>query len=84
MINIAVILGDLQPWVLDSLIKKGIELLVSLICWWGKRPRLRRPKRTMKGYWECLTEPFIREVFNSHILKNFQQVTGKAGGIESK
>ncbi|KAI3358762.1 hypothetical protein L3Q82_014724 [Scortum barcoo] len=40
------------------------------------------PKRVVRVCWERLAEPSDREVFNSHLRKNFSQIPREAGDID--
>uniref|UniRef100_A0A7N8XDS0 Endonuclease/exonuclease/phosphatase domain-containing protein n=1 Tax=Mastacembelus armatus TaxID=205130 RepID=A0A7N8XDS0_9TELE len=91
MIDFVVVSSDIRPYVLDTRVKRGAELstdhhlVVSWIRWRRrKRDRLGRPKRTVRVCWECLAEPTVRGVFNSHLRESFYQIPGEAGDIESE
>ena len=92
MINFVVVSSDLQPYVLDTPVKRGAELstdrhlVVSWICWMGRKlDSLGRPKCIVRVCWEqSLVEPSVREVFNSHLRKGFHQIAREAGDIEAK
>ncbi|KAI3357834.1 hypothetical protein L3Q82_016222 [Scortum barcoo] len=90
MIDFVVISSDLQPYVLDTRVKRGAELstdhhlVVSWIRWQRRKlDRPGRPKRIVRVCWERLAEPSVREVFNSHLRKSFSQIPREAGDIES-
>ncbi|KAI3360800.1 hypothetical protein L3Q82_013034 [Scortum barcoo] len=83
--------SDLRPYVLDTRVKRGAELstdhhlVVSWIRWQRRKlDRPGRPKRIVRVCWERLAEPSVREVFNSHLRKNFSQIPREAGDIESE
>ena len=91
MINFVVVSPDLQPNVLDTRVKRGAELssdhhlVVSWIRWQGRKlDRLGRPKHILRVCWECLVEPSVGEVFNSHLQESFDQIPREAGDIESE
>ncbi|KAI3362591.1 hypothetical protein L3Q82_001679 [Scortum barcoo] len=93
MIDFVVVSSDLRPYVLDTFrVKRGAELstdhhlVVSWLRWWQRRKldRPGRPKRIVRVCWECLAEPSVREVFNSHLRKSFSQIPREAGDIESE
>ncbi|KAI3374014.1 hypothetical protein L3Q82_022578, partial [Scortum barcoo] len=76
-----VLLLDLlqMSWTLG--LKRGAELstdhhlVVSWIRWQRRKlDRPGRPKRIVRVCWERLAEPSVREVFNSHLRKNFSQI----------
>ncbi|KAI3359498.1 hypothetical protein L3Q82_013894 [Scortum barcoo] len=76
MIDFVVVSSDLRPYVLDTRVKRGAELstdhhlVVSWIRWQRRKlDRPGRPKRIVRVCWECLAEPSVREVFNSHLRK---------------
>ena len=61
------------------------HLVLSWIHWQGRKlDRLGRPKCIVRVCWECLTEPSVREVFNSHLRESFDQIPREAGDIKSK
>ncbi|TWW81097.1 hypothetical protein D4764_01G0009120 [Takifugu flavidus] len=91
MIDFVVVSSDLRPRVLDTRVKRGVELstnhhlVVSWLRWWGRMPdRPGRPKRVVRVCWECLAESPVRRSFNSHLRESFDHVPGEAGGIESE
>ncbi|KAI3376944.1 hypothetical protein L3Q82_000185 [Scortum barcoo] len=91
MIDFVVVSSDLQPYVLDTRVKRGAELstdhhlVVSWIRWRRRKlDRPGRPKRIVRVCWERLAEPSVREVFNSHLRKSFSQIPREAGDIESE
>ncbi len=91
MIDFVVVSSDLRPYVLDTQVKRGAELstnhhlVVSWIRWQRRRPdRPGRPKRIVSVCWECLAEPCVRGIFNSHIRESFDQIPREAGDIESE
>ncbi|KAI3351148.1 hypothetical protein L3Q82_005710 [Scortum barcoo] len=76
MIDFVVVSSDLRPYVLDTRVKRGAELSTDhhlVVSWlrWQRRKldRPGRPKRIVRVCWECLAEPSVREVFNSHLRK---------------
>uniref|UniRef100_A0A8C2ZPF1 Reverse transcriptase domain-containing protein n=1 Tax=Cyclopterus lumpus TaxID=8103 RepID=A0A8C2ZPF1_CYCLU len=90
MIDFVMVSSDLRPYVLDTRVKRGAELstdhhlVVSWIRWWGSRlERPGKPKR-VRVNWERLAEDPVREVFNSHLRKNFSQIPREAGDMESE
>ncbi|KAI3368073.1 hypothetical protein L3Q82_026892, partial [Scortum barcoo] len=91
MIDFVVVSSDLRPYVLDTRVKRGAELstdhhlVVSWIRWQRRKlDRPGRPKHFVSVCWEHLAEPCVREVFNSHLRKNFSQIPREAGDIESE
>ena len=83
MINFVVVSLDLRPYVLDTRVKRGVELstdhhlVVSWLQWWGRTPvRPGRPKRIVTVCWERLAECPVRRSFNSHLRKSFNHVPG--------
>ncbi|KAI3358313.1 hypothetical protein L3Q82_014754, partial [Scortum barcoo] len=91
MIDFVVVSSDLRPYILDTRVKRGAELstdhhlVVSWIRWQRRKlDRPGRPKRIVRVCWECLAEPSVREVFNSHLRKSFSQIPREAGDIESE
>ncbi|KAK3560274.1 hypothetical protein QTP86_004203 [Hemibagrus guttatus] len=61
------------------------HLVVSWICLWRRMPdRLGRPKRIVRVCWECLADPSVRGVFNSHLRESFNQIPREVGDIESE
>ena len=90
MIALGVVSSNLRPYVLDSRVKKGAELspyhhlVVSWICWWRRLNRPGRPEHIVRVCWERLTEPFVREVFNSYLKDSCSQIPREAGDIESE
>ncbi|KAK3531804.1 hypothetical protein QTP70_029732 [Hemibagrus guttatus] len=78
MIDLVVVSSDLQPHVLDTRVKRGVELstyhhlVVSWIRLQRRMPdRLGRPKRIVRVCWERLADPSVRVVFNSHLRESF-------------
>ena len=55
---------------------------MSRIRWQGRK--LDRPKHIVRVCWERLAEPFVREVFNSHLRESFDQIPREAGDIDSE
>ncbi|KAI3358103.1 hypothetical protein L3Q82_003111 [Scortum barcoo] len=92
MIDFVVVSSDLRPYVLDTRVKRGAELVNrsppggELDLRWQRRKldRPGRPKRIVRVCWERLAEPSVREVFNSHLRKSFSQIPREAGDIESE
>ncbi|KAK3533156.1 hypothetical protein QTP70_011263 [Hemibagrus guttatus] len=91
MIDLVVMSSDLWPHVLDTRVKRGAELstdhhlVVSWIRLWRRMPdRLGRPKRIVRVCWECLADPSVRGVFNSHLRESFDQILREVGDIESE
>ncbi|KAI3355938.1 hypothetical protein L3Q82_004485 [Scortum barcoo] len=91
-IDFVVVSSDLRPYVLDTRVKRGAELVNrsppggELDLRWQRRKldRPGRPKRIVRVCWERLAEPSVREVFNSHLRKSFSQIPREAGDIESE
>ncbi|KAK3548138.1 hypothetical protein QTP70_004870 [Hemibagrus guttatus] len=91
MIDLVIVSSDLQPYVLDTRVKRGVELstdhhlVVSWIHLRRRMPdRLGRPKRIVRVCWERLSDPSVRGVFNSHLRESFNQIPREVGGIESE
>ncbi|KAK3534007.1 hypothetical protein QTP86_000514 [Hemibagrus guttatus] len=91
MIDVVVMLSDLRPHVLDTRVKRGVELstdhhlVMSWIHLWRRMlDRLGRPKRIVRVCWERLADPFVREVFNSYLRESFNQIPREVGDIESE
>ncbi|KAI3364282.1 hypothetical protein L3Q82_011087 [Scortum barcoo] len=94
MIDFVVVSSDLRPYVLDTRVKRGAELVnrsppggESWIRWQRRNWKLDRPGRPkciVRVCWERLAEPSVREVFNSHLRKSFSQIPREAGDIESE
>ncbi|KAK3514608.1 hypothetical protein QTP70_021525, partial [Hemibagrus guttatus] len=91
MINLVVVSSDLRPHVLDTRVKRRVELstdhylVVSWICLRRRMPdRLGTPKCIVRVCWERLADPFVRGVFNSHLRESFNQIPRKVGDIESE
>ena len=91
MIGFVVVSSDLRPYVLDTRVKRGVELstdhhlVVSWLRWWERMPiRPGKPKRIMRVCWEHLAESPVRRSFNSHLWQNFNHVPGEVGDIESE
>ncbi|KAK3510372.1 hypothetical protein QTP70_005671 [Hemibagrus guttatus] len=91
MINLVIVSSDLRPHVLDTRVKRGVELstdhhlVVSWIHLRRRMPdRLGRPKHIVRVCWERLADPFVRGVFNSHLRESFNQIPREVGDIESE
>ncbi|KAK3505988.1 hypothetical protein QTP70_003200 [Hemibagrus guttatus] len=91
MIDLVIVSSDLRPYVLDTQVKRGAELstyhhlVVSWIRLRRRMPdRLGRPKRIVRVCWECLADPSVRGVFNSHLRESFNQILRDIGDIESE
>ncbi|KAK3510565.1 hypothetical protein QTP70_010565 [Hemibagrus guttatus] len=91
MIDLVIVSYDLRPHVLDTRVKRGAELSTDhhLVASWirlrRRMPdRLGRPKRIVRVCWECLADPSIRGVFNSHLWESFNQIPREVGDIESE
>ncbi|KAK3549508.1 hypothetical protein QTP86_002474 [Hemibagrus guttatus] len=91
MIDFVVVSSDLRPHVLDTRVKRGVELstdhhlVVSWIRLRRRMPdRLGRPKRIVMVCWERLADPSVRGVFNSHLWESFNQIPREVGDIESE
>ena len=70
--------------------KKGAELstdhrpVVSWIKWRGRlSDRPGKPKQVVRVNWECLVEAPDREIFNSHLRRNFC-IPGEVEDMESE
>ncbi|KAK3572306.1 hypothetical protein QTP86_030244 [Hemibagrus guttatus] len=91
MIDLVVVSSDLRPHVLDTRVKRWVELstdhhlVVSWIRLQRRMPdRLGRPKRIVRVCWERLADPSARGVFNSHLRESFNQIPREVGDIESE
>uniref|UniRef100_A0A3B3QCK7 Endonuclease/exonuclease/phosphatase domain-containing protein n=1 Tax=Paramormyrops kingsleyae TaxID=1676925 RepID=A0A3B3QCK7_9TELE len=91
MIDFVVVSSDLWPHVLDTRVKRGVELstdhylVVGWLRWWGRKPaRPGRPKRIVRVCWEHLAESPVTWSFNPYLRQNFSHVPGEAGDIESE
>ncbi|KAK3546853.1 hypothetical protein QTP86_003744 [Hemibagrus guttatus] len=91
MIDLVIVSSDLRPHVLDTRVKRGVELstdhhlVVSWIRLRRRMPdRLGRPKRIVRVCWERLADPSVRGVFNSHLRESFNQIPREVGDIESE
>ncbi|KAK3546351.1 hypothetical protein QTP70_025761, partial [Hemibagrus guttatus] len=91
MINLVIVSSDLWPHVLDTRVKRGVELLTDhhlVVSWIRLRrrmpDRLGRPKRIVRVCWERLADPSVRGVFNSHLWESFNQIPREVGDIESE
>ena len=91
VIHFVVVLSHLQPYVLDTWVKRGAELstdhhlVVSWIRWQGRKlDRPGRPKHIVRVCWERLAEPSVKEVFNSHLRESLDLIPREAGDIESE
>ncbi|KAK3509856.1 hypothetical protein QTP70_015863 [Hemibagrus guttatus] len=91
MIDLVIVSSDLRPHVLDTRVKRGAELSTNhhLVVSWirlrrGMPDRLGRPKRIVRVCWECLADPSVRGVFNSHLRERFNQIPREVGDIESE
>ncbi|KAK3508312.1 hypothetical protein QTP70_020020, partial [Hemibagrus guttatus] len=90
-IDLVIVSSDLWPHVLDTRVKRGVELSTDhhLVVSWirlrrGMPDRLGRPKRIVRVCWERLADPSVRGVFNSHLRESFNQIPREVGDIESK
>ncbi|KAK3510810.1 hypothetical protein QTP70_022733 [Hemibagrus guttatus] len=86
MIDLVVVSSDLRPHVLDTRVKRGVELSTDhhlVVSWIRLRRRmldkLGRPKRIVRICWECLADPSVRGVFNSHLRESFNQIPREFG-----
>ncbi|KAK3558031.1 hypothetical protein QTP86_006407 [Hemibagrus guttatus] len=91
MIDLVIVSFVLRPHVLDTRVKRGVELstdhhlVVSWIRLRRRMPdRLGRPKRIVRVCWERLADPSVRGVFNSHLRESFNQIPREVGDIESE
>ncbi|KAK3571523.1 hypothetical protein QTP86_012904 [Hemibagrus guttatus] len=91
MIDLVVMSSDLLLHVLDTRVKRGVELstdhhlVVSWIRLRRRMPdRLGRPKHIVRVCWEHLADPSVRGVFNSHLQESFNQIPREVGDIESE
>ncbi|KAK3518329.1 hypothetical protein QTP86_018784, partial [Hemibagrus guttatus] len=90
MINLVIVSSDLRPHVLDTRVKRGAELSTNhhlVVSWIRLRrrmlDRLGRPKRIVRVCWECLADPSVRGVFNSHLRESFNQISIDDAAIRS-
>ncbi|KAK3565371.1 hypothetical protein QTP86_007107 [Hemibagrus guttatus] len=91
MIDLVVVSSDLRPHVLDTRVKRGAELSTNhhlVVSWIRLRrrmpDRIGSPKRIVRVCWECLADPSVRGVFNSHLQESFNQIPREVGDIESE
>ncbi|TWW70651.1 hypothetical protein D4764_17G0001340 [Takifugu flavidus] len=91
MIDFVVASSDLRPHVLDTRVKRGVELstdhhlVVSWLRWWGRMPdRPGRPKRVVRVCWERLAESLVRRSFNSPPGRALTMSRGRRGTSDSK
>ncbi|KAK3518255.1 hypothetical protein QTP70_034697 [Hemibagrus guttatus] len=91
MIDLVIMSSDLRPHVLDTRVKRGVELSTDhhLVVSWIRLQRrmldrLGRPKRIVRVCWERLADPSVRGVFNSHLRESFNQIPREVGDIESE
>ncbi|KAK3508192.1 hypothetical protein QTP70_016980 [Hemibagrus guttatus] len=91
MIDLVIMSSDLRLHVLDTRVKRGVELstdhhlVVSWIHLQRRMPdRLGRPKCIVRICWEHLADPSVRGVFNSHLRESFNQIPREVGDIESE
>ena len=89
MIDFVVVSSELRSYILDTQVKREVELstdqhlVVSWIRWRGRLPdRHGKPKRLVRVNWERLAEAPVREVFNSHLQRNFSCVPGEGENME--
>ncbi|KAI3365660.1 hypothetical protein L3Q82_010734 [Scortum barcoo] len=87
MIDFVVVSSDLRPYVLDTRVKRGAEL-VNRSPPGGELAPLAEEEvgQTWQTQTYCegllgthLAEPSVREVFNSHLRKSFSQIPREAG-----
>ena len=86
-----IVSSDLRPYVLDSWVKRGAELLTDhhlVVSWvkWKRKllDRPSKPKRAVRVNWERLDEAPVRETFNSHLRRCFSCIPVEVGDIEPK
>ncbi|KAK3513146.1 hypothetical protein QTP70_007479 [Hemibagrus guttatus] len=91
MIDLVIVSSDLWSHVLDTRVKRGVELSTDhhLVVSWirlrrGMSGRLGRPKHIVRVCWERLADPSVRGVFNSHLRESFNQIPREVGEIESE
>ncbi|KAI3353866.1 hypothetical protein L3Q82_005074 [Scortum barcoo] len=89
MIDFIIVSPDLQPYVLDTRVKRGAELstdhhlVVGWIRWWGRMlGRPGGPKQIVRVCWECLAEEPVQMVFNSHLRQSFDCIPRVAGDMD--
>lgn len=87
MIDFVVVSSDLQPSVLDINLKRGAGHS-RVTCWipwqWQELETPGRAKCVVRVCWECLLEPSVRKVYNSHLSEHFDHIPREAGDIHSK
>ncbi|KAK3564528.1 hypothetical protein QTP86_022862 [Hemibagrus guttatus] len=86
MIDLVIVSSDLRPHVLDTRVKRRAELSTNhhlVVSWIRLRrrmpDRLGRPKRIVRVCCECLADPSVRGVFNSHLWESFNQIPREVG-----
>ncbi|KAK3521192.1 hypothetical protein QTP70_000485 [Hemibagrus guttatus] len=91
MISLVVVSSDLHPHVLDTRVKRGVELSTDyhlVVSWTCLRRRMQdrisRPKCIVRVCLERLADPSVRGVFNSHLRESFNQIPREVGDIESE
>ncbi|KAK3529719.1 hypothetical protein QTP86_000825 [Hemibagrus guttatus] len=89
MIDLVVVSSDLRPHVLDTQVKRRAELstdhhLVELTLMEGMPIRLGQAPIVTESCWNCLADPSVRGVFNSHLRESFNQIPREVGDIESE
>ncbi|KAK3507545.1 hypothetical protein QTP70_028447, partial [Hemibagrus guttatus] len=91
MIDLVIVSSDLRPHVLDTQVKRGVELSTDhhlVVSWVRLRrrmpDRLGRPKGIVRVCWERLADPSVGGVFNSHLRESFNQIPREVGDIESE
>ena len=89
MIDFVMVSSDLRLHVLDTRVKRGVELstdhhlLVSWVRGWGKTlDRPGKPKRVVRVNWERLEEAPVQKISNSHLRRSFSGIPVEVGGIE--
>lgn len=84
MIDFIVVSSDLQPYFLNTWVKKGAELSTvhHLVVSWIRG--MDRPKYIVRFCCEHLAEPSVREVFDSDCQKSFSQISREAEDIVSE
>ncbi|KAK3539743.1 hypothetical protein QTP70_013176 [Hemibagrus guttatus] len=85
MIDLVVVSSDLWLHVLDTRVKRGVELSTNHHRLRRRMPdRLGRCKHIVRVCWEHLADPSVRGIFNSHLRESFNQIPREVGNIESE
>ncbi len=86
MINFVVVSSDLRPYVLDTLVKRGAELLIDhhLVVSWIRKATGQTWETQTRSEGELGTPDSVCRGFNSHLWKNFPLILGNVRNVESE